>query len=69
MRVSHFCLSHFCLSHFQTFILSISGVAFTGGFGTYLTGMSYQTYLNLNRWGRMGHNIMLRQHDAGVRGW
>lgn len=33
----------------QTFILSISGVAFTGGFGTYLTGMSYQTYLNLNR--------------------
>lgn len=28
----------------QTFILSISGVAFTGGFGTYLTGMSYQTY-------------------------
>lgn len=31
----------------QTFILSISGVAFTGGFGTYLTGMSYQTYLNM----------------------
>lgn len=47
-----------CLSHFQTFILSISGVAFTGGFGTYLTGMSYQTYLNLNRWGRMGHNML-----------
>lgn len=24
-------------------------MAFTGGFGTYLTGMSYQTYLNLDR--------------------
>uniref|UniRef100_A0A383W0U8 Uncharacterized protein n=1 Tax=Tetradesmus obliquus TaxID=3088 RepID=A0A383W0U8_TETOB len=31
----------------QTFICSISGVAFTGGFGTYLTGMSYQASLNL----------------------
>eukprot|EP00775_Hariotina_reticulata_P009952 gene9952-10107_t len=30
----------------QTYILSISSVAFTGGFGTYLTGMGYQAYLN-----------------------
>lgn len=27
-------------------------MAFTGGYGTYLTGMSYQTYMNLDRDGR-----------------
>lgn len=31
----------------QTFILSISSVAFVGGFGTYLTGMDYQVNLTV----------------------
>ena len=31
----------------QTCVGSVAGLAFTGGFGSYLIGMDHQTYLNL----------------------
>jgi hypothetical protein len=42
----------------QTCVGSVAGLAFSGGFGSYLIGMDYQSYLNLGS--SKGNSINVR---------